>query len=454
MIARRTFLISTGLIALGAAGRAAAFDPVAGMEIRGSLDAAQEGLRPGGAEDQSETFNRIAVRAAADNLPVFLPPGTYRLSNISLPSNSRILGLPGASRVVYTGGGFLFSAENSDNLSLSGLVINGANRPLADDAGGLLHFRGIGNLNLESLDITGASKHAVQTEACGGRIAENRISGAALAGLYAVDSKALSIAQNNVTDCGNGGILVHRWAKAGDGTIVSGNRISRIRADAGGTGQNGNGINVFRADNVLVTGNHISDCAFTAIRANAASNVLMTGNQCLNSGETAIYAEFGFEGALISNNLIDGGANGILVVNLDVGGRLASVTGNIVRNLRLEGPYQPDGAGFGFGIAAEADTVVSGNTIENAPRWGLVIGWGPYLRNVVASSNIVRGSPVGCAVSVVEGTGGAIISGNLFQEIGDAAIAGYRWSEKVTGDIVAGAGEDFARLTIANNRRD
>ena len=34
--------------------------------------------------------------------------------------------------------------------------------------------------------------------------------------------------------------------------IISGNRVSSIRANDGGTGENGNGINIFRADGVTV----------------------------------------------------------------------------------------------------------------------------------------------------------------------------------------------------------
>ena len=37
-----------------------------------------------------------------------------------------------------------------------------------------------------------------------------------------------------------------------DASHVANNRIERIRADGGGTGQNGNGINVFRPASVLV----------------------------------------------------------------------------------------------------------------------------------------------------------------------------------------------------------
>ncbi|GAA4158486.1 hypothetical protein GCM10023069_00260 [Shinella granuli] len=265
-------------------------------------------------------------------------------------------------------------------------------------------------MTIENCEIQGSSKTAVSLQRCGGRIERSRLSGAAEYALYAVESRDLSVTGNHVFDCGNGGILIHRWEKGHDGTIVSGNRIARISATHGGTGQYGNGINIFRADAVMISNNHISGCAFSAIRANAGSNVQISGNTCLDSGETAIYSEFGFEGALVNGNLVDGAANGILIVNFDEGGRLASVTGNVVRNLRLEGPYIHDGAGFGFGIAVEADTVVSGNTVENAPKWGLMLGWGPYMRGLVVSGNLVRRSPVGCAVTVVEEAGSALIS--------------------------------------------
>ncbi len=115
---------------------------------------------------------------------------------------------------------------------------------------------------------------------------------------------------------------------------MAANRIERIQARAGGSGENGNGINAFRAGSVLVSGNRITDCAYSAIRGNAASNIQMIGNSCARIGEVALYAEFGFEGALIANNLVDGAASGIAVTNFNEGGRLAVVQGNIIRNLK------------------------------------------------------------------------------------------------------------------------
>nr|WP_298096834.1 TIGR03808 family TAT-translocated repetitive protein [uncultured Shinella sp.] len=455
MVTRRLFLSGLGLGAAGFAAPAAAAGstrlPIVDVDLRGSIDASAHGIRPGADDRKSKAFEKLLKEAAAKNTPVFLPPGDYAISNITLPDNTRLTGVPGATRIVYGGGGHLFAADGVSRIELANLVIDGANRWLGDTVEGLVHLSNVANVVIENCEIQGSSKTAVSLERSGGRIEHNKLSGAADYALYAVESQDLSVTGNQVFDCGNGGILVHRWQKGRDGTIVSGNRIARISATRGGTGEYGNGINIFRADDVMVTNNHVSACAFSAIRSNAGSNIQIAGNTCLDSGETAIYSEFGFEGAIVNGNLIDGAANGILIVNFNEGGRLATVTGNVVRNLKLDGPYIHDGAGFGFGIAVEADTVVSGNTVENAPKWGLMLGWGPYMRGLVVSGNLVRKSPVGCAVSVVEEAGSALISGNIFDDTPDGAIAGYRWNERATGDL-ASEPSTYAHLTIERNR--
>jgi uncharacterized secreted repeat protein (TIGR03808 family) len=450
MLTRRLFLSSIASMT-SAAALASPLTP-AQNGLRGTIDISGYGVEPGKAGDQSDAINRLFREAAEKRMPVFLPAGDYRLSGISLPDNLWLSGVPGQTRLIHAGGDRFISGETLTRLTLSDLVLDGGNSALGDNVHGLLNLRDIAGLTIDNCTITGSARHGIHAERCGGRITGNSISQAAFSGLYAVESQRLAITANTVSDCGNGGILVHRWEPGEDGTMVSGNRVFRIAAKDGGTGENGNGINIFRAWNVMVTDNHISDCAFSAIRANAATNVQISGNHCLRSGETAIYSEFGFQGAIVSGNLIDGAANGILIVNFDDGGRLASVSGNIVRNLHLDGPYVHDGAGFGFGIAAEADTVISGNIIENAPKWGLMLGWGPYMRGIVATGNLVRGAGSGCVVTVVEGAGTALIANNLFQDVRDGAILGYRWNDKVTGDLLTGGSESFAHLTLTGNR--
>jgi uncharacterized secreted repeat protein (TIGR03808 family) len=455
MLDRRKFLTATAGFAVGGlampAGAASLFADATLSSMRGSINATDLGVHPGAFDDQSKAFAAMLDKASDGDSAVFLPPGQYIVSNITLPRRVRLTGVPGATRIVYGGDGHMLAAENADHIELTGLVIDGANRWLGDSVQGAIDLRGVAHAVIDNCQVIGASKNAIALERVSGRIERSAISGAADVAIYSVEAGRMTIAANTVADCGNGGILVHRWQPGEDGTIVTGNRIDRILARNGGTGQFGNGINVFRAGNVSISDNQVSDCAFSAIRSNSGSNVRIGGNTCLRSGETGIYSEFAFEGAVISGNIVDGAANGISVVNFNEGGRMCVVSGNLVRNMSDKGPYPSDPPGFGTGIAVEADTSVTGNVVENAPLYGMHFGWGPFLRNVVATGNVIREVGEGIAVSVVEGTGSALISDNIFDGAKRGAVVGHRWSEAVTGDLAV-EGSTLPGLTVERNR--
>ena len=413
---RRHFIASMSALGVLPLARPVFAQPLLqNADIRGSINAVDLGFRPDAFDDQSRIFERILKQASDNNQSVHLPPGIYVVANLKLPPRVRLNGVSGASRLVYGGEGHLLVAEGAEIMELSNLVIDGQNRALGGHTSALVEARLVQNLVIDACDIIGSAKNGVSLEGCAGRVERSRISGASDSGIYSVEAKGMAIRDNEVADCANGGILVHRWQAAEDGTIVSGNRISRISAANGGTGQYGNGINIFRAGNVQVSNNIIADCAFTAIRSNSGSNIQIIGNNCARSGETAIYSEFAFEGAVIANNVVQGAANGISVANFNEGGRLSTVTGNIVRDLSEKGPYPADSPGFGVGIHAEADAAITANVIENAPLYGINLGWGPYLRNVTASGNVIRNCGEGIAVTVADGAGAAVITGNVIE---------------------------------------
>jgi len=421
-------------------------------DLRGALDASQFGVRPDNYDDQSQLLQKVLEQASSENKPVFLPPGRYVVSNLNLPPRTRIMGLLGTSRLIYGGGGAMLSGNGCELIEIDGLTLDGANRNMGEEFGGLLHARACPRVVVENCNFVGSQRAAISLDTCGGRIGQSRISGAAgVAGLFSVNATGLSIQGNEVSDCANGGILVHRWAEGDDNTIVIGNRVKNIAAKGGGTGQRGNGINLFRANGVIVSNNHISDCAFSAIRANSASNVQITGNTCLQSGETAIYSEFAFQGSLIANNIVDGATIGVSIANFNEGGRLAICANNLIRNLKTAGPYPAEIAGFGHGIYVEADTNVRGNVIEGAPRFGIGLGWGPYLRNVIATNNIIRDSGTGIAVSVVKGAGTTIIRDNIIDRVQRGGIIGHEWLNPVTKELVGVKPTPFPHLSLGGN---
>ena len=414
------------------------------------LDAAQLGVRPGAPDDQSRALQRAIDQAAGTRAPLMLAPGVYRAGDLKLPSGAQLFGVRGATRLVLTTGPSLLSAEGSESVTLSGLTLEGGSQPLPQNRG-LVHLVAAKGVRITDCTIASAGGNGIALERSDGHVTGNTITGAADNALFCVDNNGLVIATNTIRKCGNGGIRVWQSVKRHDGSLIADNTIEDIDARSGGTGENGNAINVFRAADVIVRNNMIRRAAFSAIRGNGASNIQIIGNNCAELKETAMYAEFDFEGAVVADNVIDTAENGIAITNFNNGGRLATVHGNLLRNVGVRRPDNPPEGG-GIGIGVEADTAVTGNVIENAPNTGIRAGWGPYLRNVSISGNIVRNAGIGIAVSVVRGAGDAAISGNVIEGARLGAIVGMEWTKAVTGDLTKESTERFPQLRIANNQ--
>jgi uncharacterized secreted repeat protein (TIGR03808 family) len=424
--------------------------PMRDAPARAAIDAGMLGLRPNSADEQSVTFQRAIDQAAAARAVLQLAPGFYRAGALKLPPFAAIAGVRGATRIVMSGLS-LMTAIGSEHLSVSGLVLDGNHIPLPAGRA-LLQLSQGQALRIADCEIVNAGGNGISLEAMEGEVSGNTIAAADVA-IYSIDARGLRIAGNTVRGAGNGGILVWRSQAGDDGTLVVDNRIENIANKSGGSGQYGNAINIFRAANVIVRGNRIRNTAFSAVRGNAASNLQIVGNTCSDLGEVALYSEFGFEGALIANNIVDGAAVGVSVTNFNQGGRLAVVQGNLIRNLTKPRPLGTDpGDAAGIGIGIEADTVVSGNVVENAPTVGIAAGWGPYLRDVSISANVIRSADYGITVSVAPGAGTAVIANNLISETRRGAIVGMEWKKPVTGDLAKEGATRYAQLSIGGNQ--
>jgi uncharacterized secreted repeat protein (TIGR03808 family) len=434
---RALFAAGLGVAAAAAGPRPAA---AGSSTVHAAADA---GLEPDAERDQTNELQAAIDACASRGAPLILPSGRFRVGHIVLRSGSRIVGAHGTTVLEFTGGRAFVTASDAEDIALEKLTLDGGLLALDPEmAGGLISLTRCRRISIRDVAVSRSLLNAVSLIACSGRVTDATFETASQAGIFARDSVGLEIAHNIVAGCGNNGILVWRETEGEDGTIVAGNRIERIEARAGGSGEYGNGINVFRAGGVLVTGNRISDCAYSAIRANAASDVQMVANSCARLGEVALYAEFAFEGALIANNLVQGAASGIAVTNFDQGGRLAVVSGNMIRNLKRREMEPVDKRGEG--ISVEADAVVTGNVVENAATAGIVVGWGKHMRDVSVTQNLIRGARVGIMVTADPGAGSCLIAQNL---ISGAEEGGIR---AMNHGILAGP--DLAREPASTNR--
>ena len=414
-------------------------------------DATHYGVRPGSPDDQTKVLQRAIDEAARAQVPLSLPPGVYRTGLLQLQSGTQLVGVRGATKFVFSGGASMLSGEGTNSVGLTGITLDGGSIKLPDRRG-LVHCLGGRDIRIIDCEIMGSGGNGVWFENVSGDISGNIITKSATTAIVSFDAQGLLVSRNTIQGTNDNGIEILRSAIGDDGTQVIDNRIEDIKAGPGGSGQYGNAINAFRAGNVIVRGNRIRNCDYSAVRGNSASNIQITGNSVSDVREVALYSEFSFEGAVIANNTVDGAALGVSVCNFNEGGRIAVVQGNIIRNLLPKRPIgtAPDDDA-GIGIYVEADTSVSGNVIENAPAFGIVAGWGKYLRDVVITGNVIRNAFVGVGVSVTPGAGTALVNNNMISETPRGAVVGLDHARTITPDLAAEGAQRFAQVVIGTN---
>jgi uncharacterized secreted repeat protein (TIGR03808 family) len=445
------------LIGASAAGAVGAFalspDAARAAPLTSTLgrDATQYGVRPGSPDDQTNVLQRAIDEAARAQAPLALPPGVYRTGMLRLPGGAQLIGVRGATRLVFSGGASMLSGEGASSLGLTNITLDGGGIPLPTRRG-LVHCLGGRDIRITDCEIIGSGGNGVWFENVSGDIRGNTIARSAMTAIVSFDAQGLSVSRNTILGTNDNGIEILRTAIGDDGTQVLDNRIEDIKAGPGGSGQYGNAINAFRAGNVIVRGNRIRNCDYSAVRGNSASNIQITGNSVSDVREVALYSEFSFEGAVIANNTVEGAAVGVSVCNFNEGGRLAVVQGNIIRNLLPKRPIgtAPDDDA-GIGIYVEADTSVSGNVIENAPSFGIVAGWGKYLRDVAITGNVIRNAFVGVGVSVATGAGTAMVANNMISETPRGAVVGLDHARPITPDLSADGAQRFAQVVMGPN---
>ena len=445
------------LIGASAAGVAGALamspDAARAAPLTSSLgrDATQYGVRPGSPDDQTRALQRAIDEAARAQVPLALPPGVYRTGLLRLASGTQLVGVRGATKLVFTGGASMLSGEGASSVGLTNITLDGGGIKLPTRRG-LVHCLMGRDIRITDCEIANSGGNGVWFENVSGDVSGNIFTSIAVTGVTSFDAQGLIVSRNTILGTNDNGIEILRTAIGDDGTLVLDNRIEDIKAGPGGSGQYGNAINAFRAGNVIVRGNRIRNCDYSAVRGNSASNIHITGNSVSNVREVALYSEFSFEGAVIANNTVDGAALGVSVCNFNEGGRIAVVQGNIIRNLLPKRPIgtAPDDDA-GIGIYVEADFSVTGNVIENAPSFGIIAGWGKYLRDVAIAGNVIRNAFVGIGVSVVPGAGTALVNNNMISGAPRGAVVGLDHARPVTPDLSADGAQRFAQVVVGTN---
>ena len=428
------------LVARGAAAHlGAAIDAVADFGLDGS-----------GKADQTAQLRAALEAAAVQGRMLVIPAGNYRVADIEVPDGVHLIGIAGRTIFTTPGDKRLAHIAGASGVTIEGIVFEAKAPETAAGVQGLIEIEASSGVTFLRCGFKNAAGNGLAASESAVTIEDCDFDGAEAAAIHSQNGKGFMIRGNRIANCSNAGIRIWRDDPGPDGSIITGNRIQSVDFKDGGNGQNGNGLSIYKADDVIVSDNIISGCAFSAVRINSGKNTQVRGNTCLQSGEVAIYCEFAFSGSVIADNIIDGASSGISITNLDNDGHLATCTGNIVRNVTAKSATNPDATPVG--IYAEADTVIAGNSIESVPGPAILAGYGPFVRNIVISDNVVTGARYGVAVSVVQDktVGPVRISGNIIGAGSEHAMIGMEWEKIASVELAADAAR-YPNITISDN---
>src|SRR3954449_13548931 len=123
---RRRMLAGSAAGAAGAVALPAIAGQAAPLISTLGRDATQSGVKPNSPDDQTRALQRAIDEAARAQAPLALPPGVYRSAMLRLAKGSQLVGVRGATKLVFTGGGpSLLSGEGTDGTGVSGLSLDG-----------------------------------------------------------------------------------------------------------------------------------------------------------------------------------------------------------------------------------------------------------------------------------------------------------------------------------------
>jgi uncharacterized secreted repeat protein (TIGR03808 family) len=418
--------------------RSVLFAPLALTYLRSTAFA--ETFLPVG-DNQTEAFIN-ALNAAYDTTGfVQLGAGTFVMNPLSIMKSIVVEGIPGLTIIRSAGDGRLFGGLSAKRLTLRGLSF-----VTDSQKGSLVTAEGVEQLTIEACEFSGGDA-GLRIASCGGQVSDSRFTTHTDVGCHLIETTNFRVTNNRISDVGNNGIQVSRYQRSDDGAIISGNYIQRVAAAGGADGQFGNGVGVFLANGVTVTGNKISDCALTGVRVRGGSGSVISENTVMRSGEIAVHVEGAFEGAVIGDNIIDTAAHGIAIDGSAEGGRIAQCSGNLLRNIK---GVDVTGLVLGTGISTEADTIIANNVVEAAADRGIALGEGKAARNLTATGNMIKDCPKGIVFSTV-GEGPYLVSQNMITGAKDGAVLGSDGTKIVTADLSKPKSKLPAYLVLANN---
>jgi putative cofactor-binding repeat protein len=161
--------------------------------------------------------------------------------------------------------------------------------------------------------------------------------------------------------------------------------------------------------------------------ATTVEGLQLSNCRFLRSGSGAILVSHS-ENVIVAGNLVDNAATGIAVTNIAQLGKPALIKDNLVRKLF----FRKIAPSHGNGILVEADAMVTGNLVENASGFGILVG--RHVRHVSIAKNDIRNAHIGIGIpTAIAET--SPIAGNRISGVKDGAIRAMNGPTPVGPDL-------------------
>ena len=224
------------LIGTSAAGVAGALamspEPTRAAPLTSTLgrDVTQYGVRPGSPDDQTAKLQRAIDEAARAQAPLALPPGVYRTGMLRLSSGTQLVGVRGATKLIFNGGASMLQGEGANNVGLTGITFDGGGIALPERRG-LVHCLGGRDVRIAECEISGSGGNGIWLEQVAGDISGNIFTKIATTAVVSFDAKGLIVSRNTITDTNDNGIEILRTSIGDDGGFEREFGVERDLAD-------------------------------------------------------------------------------------------------------------------------------------------------------------------------------------------------------------------------------
>src|SRR5258707_10369863 len=192
-------------------------------------DATHHAVGTGSRDDQTNILQRAVDDAARAQVPLALPRGVYRTGMLRLQSGTQLVGVRGATRLVFVGGAAMFYGEGTNSVGLANLTLDGAGVALPARRG-LVHCLCGRDIRISDCEIGGSGGNGIWFENVSGDISGNIITKSATTAIVSLDAQGLLVSRNTIQGTNHKGIGILRSTVGDDGTQGLDHRIPDIKA--------------------------------------------------------------------------------------------------------------------------------------------------------------------------------------------------------------------------------